>query len=342
MPFRIIRNDITKVTADAIVNTANPRPVIGRGTDSAVYAAAGAEKLLDERAKIGVIERGQAAATPAFALHAKYIIHTVGPSWEGGDHGEQEVLRSCYRSSLTLAAELKAKSIAFPLIATGVYGFPKDEALNIALSEIGKFLFTHDMDVILVVFDQTAFELSKQLVGEIDEYIDEHGVGEARRDEYGDAWLYHRREMRETRVGTVTNLLQHPAPVPVKKDPSLDEVLDGAGESFRQRLFQLIQESGMDDVTVYKRANIDRKLFSRIRTNPNYKPTKRTAVALAIALELDMPVMQDLLARAEIALSPSSKFDLIINYFVTHGIYDIFEINAALFQYGQPILGLDE
>ena len=342
MPLRIIRNDITKVTADVIVNTANPRPEIGRGTDSAVYAAAGAEKLLDERAMIGNIERGQAAVTPAFALHAKYIIHTVGPSWEGGNHGEREILQDCYRNSLALAAELDAKSIAFPLIATGVYGFPKDEALNIALLGIGKFLFTHDMDVILVVFDQAAFELSKQLVGEIDEYIDEHGVGQARLDEYGDAWLYHRRETRETRVGTVGNLTQGPAPVPAEKDPSLDEVLGSAGESFRQRLFQLIQESGMDDATVYKRANIDRKLFSRIRTNPNYKPTKRTAVALAIALKLDMPAMRDLLARVEIAMSPSSKFDLIINYFVTRGIHDIFEINVALFQYGQPILGLDE
>lgn len=176
MPFQIIRNDITKVKADVIVNTANPRPVIGSGTDSAIYRAAGEAELLAERKKIGDIAPGQAAATPAFALSAKHIIHTVGPAWVDGKHGEKDTLRACYDNSLTLAAELGAESIAFPLIATGVYGFPKDAALNIALAEIGKFLLTHNMKVILVVFDRKAFELSGKLVGQIDEYIDEHGV----------------------------------------------------------------------------------------------------------------------------------------------------------------------
>ena len=177
MPFQIIRNDITKVKSDAIVNTANPRPVIGRGTDSAIYAAAGEELLLTERKRIGDIDPGCAVSTPAFNLGAKYIIHTVGPAWVDGNHGERETLRSCYAESLALAAELSCKSIAFPMIATGVYGFPKDEALNIALSEIGKFLLTHEMKVTLVVFDRKAMELSKNLVGGITEYIDEHSVG---------------------------------------------------------------------------------------------------------------------------------------------------------------------
>lgn len=322
MPFQIIRNDITKVKADVIVNTANPRPVIGRGTDSAVYAAAGVEKLLAERAKIGEIAPGQAAATPAFNLSAKHIIHTVGPSWEGGNQGERDILRSCYAGSLALAAKLEAKSIAFPLIATGVYGFPKDEALHIALSEIEKFLLSHEMEVILVVFDRKAFELSERLVGQIEEYIDEQSVSRAGQSEYGDVWPGRQGEENGN-----------------AEEKSLDEVLGTAGETFQQRLFRLIKDSGMDDVTVYKKANVDRKVFSSIRNNVDYRPKKRTAVAFAIALELDLPAMRDLLSRAEIALSPSSKFDIIIQYFVTHGIYDIFEINAALFRYDQPILG---
>ena len=360
MPFQIIRNDITKVKADVIVNTANPRPIIGSGTDSAVYRAAGEKELLAERKKIGDIEPGHAAATPAFRLPAKHIVHTVGPAWTDGNHGERETLRACYANSLALAAELEAGSVAFPLIAAGVYGFPKDEALHIALDEIGKFLLTHDMNVLLVVFDKKAFELSGQLVGRIDAYIDEHGVGLAKESEYGGAVLdYFRKRGGENRglskaalsmakpkrdeeaadICCETSLAPAPAPFADIGGKSLDEVLGGAGETFQQRLFELIDESGMDDVSVYKKANIDRKVFSRIRCKEDYRPTKRTAVAFAIALRLDMPTMLDLLSRAEIAFSPSSKFDLIITYFVSNGVYDIFEINAALFQYGQPILG---
>ncbi len=362
MPFQIIRSDITKVKVNVIVNTANPYPVIGSGTDSAVYHVAGEQKLLAERKKIGNIAPGQVAVTPAFKLPAKYIIHTVGPVWEDGNHGERDILRSCYEKSLNKAVELKAESIAFPLIATGVYGFPKDEALNIALAEIGKFLLTNDMKVILVVFDRKAFELSSQLVGDIDEFIDDHGVQIVRETEYGsgmdrlerrrmeltsvlaDEELYHRRaeliDVEEDLFdGASAPIAPMSAPYMDMGDESLDDMLQNTGDTFQQKLFQLINASGMDDVTVYKKANIDRKVFSRIRCKEDYKPKKKTAVAFAIALQLDMPTMLDLLSRAEIAFSPSNKFDLIITYFVTHGIYDIFEINAALFKYGQPILG---
>ena len=361
MPFQIVRNDITKVKADVIVNTANQRPVIGSGTDSAVYHAAGEQQLLAERKKIGNIAPGQVAVTPAFGLSAKYIIHTVGPAWEDGNHGERDVLHSCYEKSLAKAAELKAESIAFPLIATGVYGFPKDDALNIALAEIGKFLLTHDMKVILVVFDRKAFELSGKLVGDIDEFIDDHEVSATKAAEYGyPEDLLERRRMEMANMPENEELFRrrteildkeeeeelYDAAIPPMSAPlmdmggeSLDDVLQNAGDTFQQKLLELIDASGMDDVTVYKKANIDRKVFSRIRCKEDYKPKKKTAVAFAIALELDMPTMLDLLARAEIAFSPSNKFDLIITYFVTHGIYDIFEINAALFKYGQPILG---
>ena len=330
MPFQIIRNDITKVKADAIVNTANPKPRIGRGTDSAIYAAAGEEQLLAERKKIGEIAPGQAVSTDAFNLDAKYIIHTVGPAWVDGNNGERDILHSCYEKSLASAAELKCKSIAFPLIASGVYGFPKDEALNIALAEIGKFLLTHEMKVILVVFDRKALELSEQLVGGIEQYIDEHS-----------AHLLH--EMAapaaELEEDAADEMLPPIGALPDISGKSLDEVLGGAGETFQQRLFKLIDASGMDDVTVYKKANIDRKVFSRIRCKADYKPKKKTAVAFAVALELDLPTTLDLLSRAEIAFSPSSRFDLIVTYFITNKIYDIYEINATLFKYGQPILG---
>lgn len=329
MPFQIIRNDITKVQADVIVNTANPQPKIGRGTDSAVYAAAGADALLEARRKIGGLAPGQAAATPAFALPAKYIIHTVGPVWTDGKSGERDILRACFENTLALALELKAESIAFPLIATGVYGFPKDEALNIALSEIGKFLLLHEMTVILVVFGRQTFELSAQIVGAIDEYIDEHQERALLETEYA-GWSADdfARWRRNAQRGHLSVLPQN-----------LDQMLDDTGDTFQQRLFRLIDRSGMDDVTVYKRANIDRKVFSRIRCKKDYKPSKKTAVAFAVALKLNMPEMLDLLACAGIALSPSDKFDLIITYCVQNRIYDIFEINAVLFQYGQPILG---
>lgn len=345
MPFQIIRNDITKVKADIIVNTANPQPVIGSGTDSAVYNAAGADALLAERKKIGSINPGEAAVTPAFYLSAKYIIHTVGPVWNDGRHGECEVLRSCYEKSLSLAAELSAKSIAFPLIATGVYGFPKDKALSIALSAVSEFLMSHDMKVILVVFDRKSFILSGRIAGNIDEYIDEHGVSLIRDAEYSaldktPGFISRIEEMRRLKPEIQDGVFNSAKSTEdITEEKSLDKILENAGETFQQRLLKLIDASGMDDVTVYKKANIDRKVFSRIRCKADYKPKKKTAVAFAIALELDLPAMMDLLSRAEIAFSPSSKFDLIITYCVKNGIYDIFEINAVLFKYGQPILG---
>lgn len=328
MSFKVVRNDITKVKADIIVNSANPYPRIGSGTDSAIYEAAGADLLLKERMKIGNIEQGSAAVTSAFSLQAKHIIHTVGPIWIDGQHKELETLHSCYRSCLELADELKAESIAFPLISTGTYGFPKDKALNIALEEIGKYLLTHETEIILVVFDKSSFEISSKVIGSIDNYIEENTVDAIAEKECG-----RRTSQKREAFHSDTSASENTAA------ESLDSILDDAGETFQQKLFSLIDERGMDDVSVYKKANIDRKVFSSIRCKSNYKPKKKTAVAFAIALELDYSEMTDLLSRAEIALSPSSKFDLIISYCVKNRIYDIYEINAILFKYGQPILG---
>lgn len=339
MPFQIIRNDITKVEADVIVNTANPEPVVGDGTDSAIYKAAGNEQLLAERIKIGSIAPGQAAITPAFNLPAKYIVHTVGPIWKDGKQGEFDILRSCYSNSLALAEQVSAKSIAFPLISTGVYGFPRSEALDIALSEIGKFLLIHDMDVILVVFDKESFRISEQLIGEIDEYIDEFGIKKLYANEYSERSESFRRRRSQEQDDEVLSADYSPL-LPESDDSNLKDFLDNTGETFQQCLLRLIRESGIDEVEIYKKANIDRKLFSAIRCNVNYKPKKKTAVALAIALELDILTMMDLLSRAEIAFSPSNKFDLIISYCVTNGIYDMFKINSILFQYDQPTLGV--
>ena len=343
MPFKIIRNDITKVEADVIVNTANPEPVVGDGTDSAVYQAAGKERLLEERIKIVKLSPGQAAITQAFDLSAKYIIHTVGPIWKDGKHGEDDILRSCYSNSLSIAEQVKAESIAFPLISTGVYGFPKNEALDIALSEIGRFLLTHDMNIILVVFNKESFSISEKLIGAIDEYIDEFGIKKLYTDEYTERTdMYRRRRLQEkAEYDTDEEVLSAAyAPIIAENDESsLEDILDNTGETFQQCLLRLIDESEMDDVTVYKKANIDRKLFSSIRCKVNYKPKKKTAVALAIALKLDMLTMMDLLSRAEIAFSPSNKFDLIITYCGNNGIYDIFEINDALFAFDEALLG---
>ena len=340
MPFQIIRNDITKVKVDIIVNTANPQPMIGSGTDSAIYNAAGADELLAERKKIGKIEPGEAVVTPAFGLSAKYIIHTVGPAWEDGNHGERDILRSCYENSLRLAAELNAQSIAFPLIATGVYGFPKDAALDIALSAIGIFLLTHEMNVILVVFGRASFVLSEKLVGSIDAYLDEHQIQMLESEEYkrGKDYEVFRRRCAAQQYHTGNMPSDGAASFPAAAKP-LDQILRDTGDTFQQRLFKLIDASGMDDVTVYKKANIDRKVFSSIKCKPNYKPSKKTAIAFAIALRLDWQTMTELLRCAGIALSPSDPFDLIITYCTQNSIYDIFEINAILFKYGQPILG---
>lgn len=365
MPFQIIRNDITKVKADAIVNTANPKPIIGGGTDSAIYAAAGEKALLTERKKIGNIARGDARITPAFKLQAKYIIHTVGPAWEGGDSGEFDILRSCYAKSLKLAKENGCESIAFPLIATGVYGFPKDKALSIAISVIQEFLFEHDMSVLLVVFDRKAFELSGKVFSDVQSFVNENYVKRSYNREYKssvsesrnlDIEEYEYRRHRFYEEDSFEDDAYEPEEVFEQKlmalptddgnifsngigDMSLDELIGNPGDSFAERLFRLIDRSGLDDVTVYKKANITKKVFSDIKSKKNYKPSKRTAVAFAVALNLSMEETQDLLSRAGIALSPSSRFDLIIGYFISHGIYDMMTINETLFANKQECLG---
>lgn len=354
MPFQIIRNDITKVKADVVVNTANPKPIYGSGTDAAIYEAAGAEELLKARQEIGDILVGQVAVTPAFALQAKYIIHTVGPLWHGGEHNELNDLYSCYANSLATAKGLGCESIAFPLISTGVYGFPKDEALQIAMKAISKFLLEHDMNIMLVVFDKKSFSVSGKIFAGIKTFIDENYVSRKRKTEYQS--IYEEEIEKQKEQGRYAYRIQESVNeycmydsaesvakesqiTPPRSVPNLDDIIGNIGETFQEKLLRLVDEKGLTDVEVYKKANIDRKLFSKIRCNADYKPKKKTAVALALALELNVDETIDLLARAEIALSPSSKFDLIIQYFISQKIYDIYAINMALFEHNQQILG---
>lgn len=353
MPFKIVRNDITHVKADVIVNTANPKPIYASGTDLAVYQAAGADELLAERKKVGCIERGDIAVTGAYALNAKYIIHTVGPVWVDGMHEEFETLESCYAKSLHKALELGCDSIAFPLISTGVYGVPKDKALQIAVSVFSRFLLENEMQIILVVFDKKSFQLSGQLVGEIDSFIDANYIRQKRRSEYS------RRTSRRSKVESdiaydsevyeeccryseeeeiETELLMS-VPMP-DRAMALEEELENIGMSFHDKLFELIGKSGMDNKDVWKRANLDRKHFSKIQCDEKYHPKKKTVMALCIALELDLEQAKDLLARADWAFSPSSKIDLIVQKAIIDKQYDIYQLNLVLFQYTNEILGV--
>lgn len=344
MPFNIIRNDITKVKADAIVNTANPKPIYASGTDHAIYTAAGAESLLAERKKIGDIAQGDVAVTPAFALKAKYIIHTVGPSWQDGMSGEFETLASCYTKSLKKAAELECESIAFPLISTGVYGFPKDKALQIAISCISSFLMTHEMQVILVVFDRASFQLSGRVFDGVDAQISEHDVHLAGDMEYG--LMHSRLESVHMRELEAMRLLDKPMamqPTSLQSmeeiEAELDKLLKEDQETFQQCLFRMIDARGLTDPEVYFRANLDRKLFSKIRCNKDYQPKKKTAVALAVGLHLNMEETEELLGKAGWTLGSASKFDRIVSHYIRHGCYDIWVINPRLFDEKQPLLG---
>lgn len=329
MPFEIVRNDIVNMKVDAIVNTANPKPIIGAGTDKGVHDKAGARLLL-ARKEIGNIAVGEAAITPAFDLDANYVIHTAGPIWKDGRFGEEELLASCFRNSLGIAKKKACESIAFPLISTGSYGFPKPLALQIAVREISSFLMENEMQVYLVVFEKQSFELSEKLFKSVSSYIDANYVSDKMNLEYGTS---------KVRRRNYEDMLLHESSYEItSKMPNLDGMLNNLDRGFSETLLDLIDRTGKKDSEIYKKANVDRKLFSKIRNNVNYKPSKATALAFAIALELSMDETDDLLARAGIALSQSNKFDVIVRYFIENKKYDIFELNSVLFEFDQPLI----
>ena len=333
MPLEIVRNDITKMMVDAIVNAANESLLGGGGVDGAIHYAAGPE-LLAECKTLGGCKTGKAKITGGYNLPAKYVIHTVGPIYEDGKHSEKTLLESCYRESLALAKEHDCETVAFPLISSGVYGYPKDQALKVAIDVISDFLLENEMKVYIVIFDKAAYQISEKLFSDIAEYIDDNYV-----DEHTD---YRRERMRmnmpmQASIGMFeADLCECKAMMP---EEDLDAKLKQIDESFSQMLLRKIDEKGMTDAECYKKANIDRKLFSKIRGDVNYKPSKPTAIAFAISLELSLDETEDMLKKAGFALSHSNKFDIIIEYFISKGNYNIFEINEALFAFDQSLLG---
>lgn len=341
MPFYLIRQDITTVHADAIVNAANESLLGGGGVDGAIHAAAG-PALLEECRGLGGCRPGEAKRTGAYRLPARYIIHTVGPRWRGGGHGEEALLRSCYRESLLLAARSGCESIAFPLISSGIFGYPREEAMAVAEDEILRFLETEEMTVYLTLFKRDTTR-GRPRFPELDELL--------RREEAGpkpghmpSTPLSHSRARKA--FPTVGNAPK-PDAAPMASIPSQEAALPGdlvsrldtLDESFSQMLLRKITEKGMTDAQCYKKANIDRKLFSKIRSDPHYKPSKPTALAFAVALELSQAETRELLMKAGFALSRSSRFDVIVDYFISRGEYDVFRINEALFTYDQNLLG---
>ena len=336
MPFNIIRNDIVRMEVDAIVNAANPELKQGSGVCGRIFAGAGTDEMTAACEAIGGCPTGNAVITPGFKLPARYVIHAVGPVWQGGDHGEEKLLRSAYRSSLELAYDYKLESVAFPLLSSGSFRYPYELALAVALDEINRFLFQSDMQVTLVMFDQTATALGFKLHDDLRSYIDDHYVEEYRilnrRDPYG-PWAVPSEKHRE----------------PARKRPvaatQLDLPLAGKlnfpkEKTFSEAVLSIIDAKGMTDVETYKRSNIDRRLFSKIRSNAGYVPSKSTVLALAIGLKLSVQDAQDLLARAGFAFSPCDKRDLIVRYFLERGEHDIVRVNAALYDFDQGLLGV--
>ena len=370
MPFEIVRNDITRMKADAIVNAANPSLLGGGGVDGAIHLAAGPE-LLEECRRLGGCETGQAKITGGYRLPAKYVIHTVGPVWHGGNNGERELLMSCYRSSLALTLANGCTSVAFPLISAGAYGYPKDLAMDAAVDAIRAFLSENDMWVILVLFGHTEFLTGKKLFREVREYIDDVYARSRVRKNVERQREHLWRTDEKAALDMDMALSEDAAAFPMVPDgpadataapggapehrpfrtvtaakstvsnagPDWEEMLRGADEGFSQALLRLIDRKGMTDAQCYRRANVDRKLFSKIRSNPGYRPSKPTVFAFAVALRLDLGETRELLEKAGFALSRSSGFDIILEYFIKTRNYDIFEINQVLFQFDMPLLG---
>jgi O-acetyl-ADP-ribose deacetylase (regulator of RNase III) len=332
MPLQIIRADITKLEVDAIVNAANESLLGGGGVDGAIHRAAGPE-LLEECRTLGGCKTGDAKITKGYNLPAKHVIHAVGPVWHGGKSGEVELLASCYRKSLALAMENGLESIAFPLISSGAYGYPKDQALLVAQSVIREFLMDSDMMVYIVVFDKKAYVLSESIFSSVEAYIDDNYVSEHELL-YGRDRVY--TEKFDRMIENISTMKYRGR----RESRRLEDVIGELDTTFSESLMRLIDQKGMTDVETYKKANLDRKLFSKIRNDKFYRPKKATVIAFAIALELNLDETKDLLLKAGYALSKSSHFDLIVEYFIKNGVYDVFEINNVLFEFDENLLGV--
>ena len=372
MALKIIRNDITKMNTDAIVNTANDHATVGTGCDSAIYNAAGYDELLEYRkSEIGFVPEGEAFITPGFKLQAKYIIHAVSPMYIDGNSGEEDKLRSCYRNSLRLAVEKGCGTIAFPLIATGSFGYPKEEGLRIAVDEINAFLMSHDMLVYLVVFDEKGTELGSKIYPDLERYIDQNYVDAAETEEYRDIRVARREESKKMSRPEMPSGRRVFASVAKREDAyyreeeledneayhskdaevgmpaeldtyaiesSLGERMKHLTDTFSEYLLYMIEQKDMQNADVYKRAIVDKKTFSKIKNNPDYHPQKLTALCLCVGARLNLDETKDLLARAGYALSPCDKTDIIFSYFIENELYDMIEIDIQLEEHGLPCI----
>ncbi len=352
MSFKIIRNDITKMNTEAIVNTANEQVCVGAGCDAAIYHAAGYSKLLEYRKQyVGVVNEGESFITPGFDLAAKYIIHTVSPLYIDGKHGEEEKLRACYKNSLKLAKEKGITEIAFPLISTGSFGYPKEEGMRIAIDEINAFLLYNEMDIILVVFDSKATRLGEHLYPKLEAYIDHNYVSS--REEVEEQLP---RRAISSRPEPTFSRNESPKMSSIEKmdicwenkyddwdfeeehESNLEERMEHISDTFSQYLMFLIQSKGMENAAVYKRAIVDKKIFSKIKNNIEYHPQKITALCLCVGAMLNLDETKDLLARAGYALSPCDKTDIIFSYFIKNEIYDMIELDIQLEEHGLPCI----
>lgn len=394
MPLGIIRNDITKMKVDAIVNSTNKKLFGVSGVDGAIHCAAGF-KLHEDCKKLGECKSGEAKITKGYNLPCKYVIHTVGPIWNDGNNREEEILISCYKNSLKLAKKYDCKSVAFPLISSGTYGFPKDKALRIAYKTIQEFLMEEDMLVYIVVYDKESVKVAlSDVSSSISQYIDDNYVDEHihyRRDRFYNrnnkrlqkcfncgyefessydldyciicgnslnskeqlAYLKYleglyqnanfddipKNNVKDLKDKSISSDSSNFDTIKYSLSPELVGVVSKLDESFSQALLRMIDERNMKDSDCYKKANVDRRVFSKIRSNENYRPKKHTALAFAIALELNLDETKTFLEKLGYALSRCNKFDLIVSYFIEKQIYDVFEINEALFAFDQQLLG---
>ena len=368
MPIKLVRQDITKIKCDAIVNPSNEQLYPGGGTDMAIHMAAG-EKLLENCKNLGGCEVGKAKITSGFKLPCKYVIHTVGPLWIDGNHGENDLLVSCYKECLSIAKKKRCKTVAFPLISSGTHGFPKDKVLKIALDTIGSFLFENEMMVYIVVYDKKSYEISKSIFADVESLIAD--TLDEKKESVYDFLVdldrihnslpkecsciemdfceasYDSDEICDVESSYGGGVPSYSVPkssaknisAPLYKSLSLDDMLKKMDKSFAEMLFYYIDLKGITDVQCYKKANVDKKTFSKIKCKKDYKPSKQTALSFAIALELDLEETSRLLQTVGMTLSNSNKFDIIVRYFIINGKYNIYEINETLFKFDQMLLG---
>lgn len=329
MPFKIIRQDITKMKVDAIVNSTNSEPVIGGSTDRKIHLAAG-NKMIEERKRFGFLKISEAVITRGYDLPASYVIHTVGPIYRGGHQGEPEQLKNAYINCLILADQHGLESIAFPLISSGTFGYPKDQALDLAMEAIKYYLMDHDMMIYLVVYDDISFKLSKERVQNVESYLSEHYV-------FGEQYRHAEFEAHHSMTHKITELYHI-----TSSKRSLEDVIDELDETFTQKLFRFIKEKELNETKVYKDANMTRQHFSKIRSDDEYQPKKETVMGLAIAMKLRLDETKDLLASAGYAMSPSMKFDMICQYHIENEIYDLYQVNLILYHYEQKLIGADD